>query len=109
FSGKKRTENGNGSNHYPRTINPTYPSYVPYEGNMLMMELDNVNIGKGKGKKLSQGERQKLMASGACFHCKRPGHTAKFCPSKGQTGRQQYPFPMQQMQYPMGMYPARPV
>src|SRR5262249_25567338 len=44
-----------------------------------------VNVHKGHGKKLSDKERKHLQSIGACFKCKQPGHTAKFCPNKGNS------------------------
>lgn len=42
---------------------------------------------QGQGPRLSPQELETLKRQGLCFHCKKPGHTSRFCPAKSGHGR----------------------
>ena len=57
------------------------------------MDIDTTEIRRTEGpktegfKKLNPEERKKLQTEGRCFKCKRQGHLARNCPSRGQGSR----------------------
>ena len=54
------------------------------------MEVDAIS---SRSTKMTQDERTKLIASGACFSCKKRGHLYKDCPQKRQRGNDGCPRP----------------
>ncbi|KAF9579655.1 hypothetical protein BGW38_003997 [Lunasporangiospora selenospora] len=91
---------------YPDGIpNPGYPSQTPSQGTTpenstkdpMAMEVDNLRLeinalrrqfqGLGTLPKLTDAERKRLMARGACFKCRKDGHRASECANKNG-GRQ---------------------
>jgi len=57
---------------------PPAPVYAPVVDNTTRpMELDAVQL-----QRLSPQEKERLRRAGACFKCRRPGHTAFNCPTR---------------------------
>ena len=84
---KKRNQN----NFYRRNFNNNYsnqnfynPAFgAPQSSGPVPMELGHAGVaspGQRPGLRLGQAERQKLQKSGACFYCRKQGHTVKHCP-----------------------------
>jgi len=63
---------------------PTNSGPVPMDLNAVQPGDNNTRLGK-----LTDSERERLRANGACFRCRQPGHMSSQCPLRNQQGNGQ--------------------